>query len=245
MGTQMGLLTNKPTGQEVRLGHKSRPYFLVAEEDRANTTKYLHNVWGVAKRANVVWPPVADDTGQTVSKILQCLQAMLEFVEEARSGSCWVRLSPRHNVGLNGGGSRKRERPENASSSSGMQKKKRGGGGGGAQRDAEDGEQAKESYSVSHCVRGVAWFLETLHPQAFSSMTMRQLKAFVPDEHDHTSALDDMTYQEVQRRFGFSPLLVSCWACMLNFIGKPGMGKLLSMDSYKIMTKLSHSGSEW
>eukprot|EP00969_Alexandrium_andersonii_P019308 842971-Alexandrium_andersonii.AAC.1 len=45
---------------------------------------------------------------------------------------------------------------------------------------------------------------------------MSDLQPWLPDQNSHCDCLCPLSAAEVGQRFGVSPAMVSCWACLVN-----------------------------
>ena len=80
------------------------------------------------------------------------------------------------------------------------------------------GININQSYNAKHFLRIVLLRLESSLPEAFQPLLLNEIHEWCPDENHHASVFDRNTRgQDVQHKFGCSPLLWSCWACLIGF----------------------------
>eukprot|EP00974_Lingulodinium_polyedra_P060242 5806505-Lingulodinium_polyedra.AAC.1 len=56
--------------------------------------------------------------------------------------------------------------------------------------------------------------VERMLPGVFDRLPFSDLAPWLPDQAGHCSPLGSLRRAEVRQKFGMSPLLVGCWACL-------------------------------
>ena len=90
------------------------------------------------------------------------------------------------------------------------------------------GWSACHSYNVKHFAPAVLLNVETKFPRALAALPLARVQDWCPDECNHMEGLGDLSGREVQVKFSTTPLLLSCWACLLGSVRpKEGLQKVL------------------
>ena len=72
------------------------------------------------------------------------------------------------------------------------------------------GKDLQHTYLRQHFVRAMLLIVETGMPRAFDGFMMSKIAQWVSDRNQYCWVRDTMSSAEVFKKFGYSPLLVSC-----------------------------------
>ena len=65
-----------------------------------------------------------------------------------------------------------------------------------------------------------------------------EVLSWTPDKNEHCELFANMRCSEVERLFGVSPLLLSCWTCLVGQVPAEGRSRLIEADSEDIRAVL-------
>lgn len=74
-------------------------------------------------------------------------------------------------------------------------------------------------YAVKHFAKSLTAAMDDVHwhvdwPSTADGVSMASVLAITPDEHNHCAVLSPWSAKAAARFFGYSPLWISCWACL-------------------------------
>ena len=105
------------------------------------------------------------------------------------------------------------------------------------------GRTSKHQYHVTHFCRLVLLHVESeMMPDAFQNVKYEVMAKWLPDQLGHCGPLMKWTGSEIQKRFDMSPLMVSCWACLVATIG--GSKHKQDMDHAAALSEVLCSSDE-
>ena len=88
------------------------------------------------------------------------------------------------------------------------------------------GANPKNAYNAKNFVRAVLIALEAKTPGLCEGIPSKRLADWCPDQSGHCA---DVT-GDVRKLFGVSPLMLSCWCCMLGSFASAGQ-RLAALDA--------------
>ena len=84
------------------------------------------------------------------------------------------------------------------------------------------GDTKKHDYLVKHFARSVLFAAMEIGDGStwLDSIPLHTILAFTPDQLDHVLPFKHMVGRHIREVFGVSPLLFSCWSCLVNTMFK-------------------------
>ena len=86
-------------------------------------------------------------------------------------------------------------------------------------------------YCAKHLLRVLLLCIETRLPGAFQDIPFKRIMEWCPDSNKHASAFNEnITGSFIQEKFGCSPLMWSCWACLVGFAQPHTIAESIKVD---------------
>ena len=92
------------------------------------------------------------------------------------------------------------------------------------------GGLTQHGYNAKHFLRLLLLCLEDRLPGAFDGLPFSRISGWCPDENNHGEVFgEEATGSVIRQKFGCSPLMWSCWACLVGFAEKD-IGQAVTSD---------------
>ncbi len=97
------------------------------------------------------------------------------------------------------------------------------------------GRSPEVSYNAKSFCRAMLLKLERHSPDVCGRLLLAQILEWTPDQRSLTEQVAWMSGEQVTSTFACSPLLLGCWACLLNTIPSDTRSEALKWDCAKLM----------
>lgn len=100
-----------------------------------------------------------------------------------------------------------------------------------AGRGLRGGQSPTHSYHSKSFCRAVLMIIEQFCPKLSDAVTLGEISQWTPDENGHLDSISSMRGNDARVTFGTPPLLIGCWACLIN----SSHGKAFKVDTAWLM----------